>query len=365
LPNQSSAQVNSYASHPDITVLEESVDAHGVRENALNITAVNFWSDSTKTVDLITSNKKASVMVRQEAGTLSVAISDPTQANTGTISLEINAASSSVVYTDPGVDVIQLSPTIKLLVNVNGAKGQSFTAKFSVTEGAPVTPTSQATPVSVQNDCSIEFADVLPGSTFYTFVRTSACLNIISGYSCGGAGEPCGPGNSSYFRPSASVTRGQLAKMISISAGLNEDPGDQLFEDVRPDSSFYLYVQRMAYRGYIGGYACGSPDTPCGPQNLPYFLPGKEATREQIAKMVSNAYGLTGPAGNQMFADVRPDSPFYAWVQRLGEQNILAGYECGGSDEPCSSDNRPYFRPGNKATRGQLAKILTNLVTHK
>lgn len=365
LPNQGSAQVNSYASNPDITVLEESVDAHGVRENTLNITAVNFWSDGTRTVDLITSNRKASVLVRQDAGTLSVAISDPTQANTGTISLEINAAVSGVVHTDPGVDVIQLSPTIKMLVNVHGAKGQSFTAKFTVTGVTPVTPTSQPTPVSVQNDCSIEFADVLPGSTFYAFVHTSACLNIISGYPCGGASEPCDIGNNPYFRPNASVTRGQLAKMISISAGFNEAPGDQLFEDVRPDSSFYLYVQRMAQRGYISGYACGSPDAPCGPQNLPYFRPGKEASREQIAKMVSNAYGLTGPEGNQMFADVRPDSPFYAWVQRLGGQHILAGYECGGPDEPCDSDSRPYFRPASKATRGQLAKILTNLVMHK
>ena len=35
---------------------------------------------------------------------------------------------------------------------------------------------------------------------------------MISGYACGGAGEPC-PGL--YYRPVAPVTRGQTAKFIS------------------------------------------------------------------------------------------------------------------------------------------------------
>src|SRR4029078_10983667 len=35
------------------------------------------------------------------------------------------------------------------------------------------------------------FADVLPNTAFYTFVETAACKGILSGYACGGAGEPC------------------------------------------------------------------------------------------------------------------------------------------------------------------------------
>lgn len=38
----------------------------------------------------------------------------------------------------------------------------------------------------------------------------------------------------------------------------------------------------------------------------------------------------------------------------------MGGYPCGGPGEPCGSENRPYFRPYNSATRGQLSKIVSN-----
>ena len=42
------------------------------------------------------------------------------------------------------------------------------------------------------------FTDVPPGSTFYSYATCLACQGIISGYQCGGNGEPCGPGNNPY-----------------------------------------------------------------------------------------------------------------------------------------------------------------------
>lgn len=59
------------------------------------------------------------------------------------------------------------------------------------------------------------FEDVAPGSTFYDVVQRLTSRNIMSGYACGGAGEPCGSGNKPYFRPSANATRGQTAKVVS------------------------------------------------------------------------------------------------------------------------------------------------------
>ncbi|HMA33949.1 MAG TPA: S-layer homology domain-containing protein, partial [Chloroflexia bacterium] len=57
------------------------------------------------------------------------------------------------------------------------------------------------------------FEDVLPGTAFYTFVETAYCHGIISGYSCGGAGEPCDGTNRPYFRQYNAATRGQIAKI--------------------------------------------------------------------------------------------------------------------------------------------------------
>jgi hypothetical protein len=42
----------------------------------------------------------------------------------------------------------------------------------------------------------------------------------------------------------------------------------------------------------------------------------------------------------------------------MAGRGIIQGYPCGGPFEPCVAPaNRPYFRPQNPATRGQMAKI--------
>ena len=54
-----------------------------------------------------------------------------------------------------------------------------------------------------------------------------------------------------------------------------------------------------------------------------------------------------------------PGSTFYDFVGRLTARGVIGGYACGGPGEPCiAPENRPYFRPGNNATRGQLSKIV-------
>ncbi|MEO5953079.1 MAG: S-layer homology domain-containing protein, partial [Chloroflexia bacterium] len=60
-----------------------------------------------------------------------------------------------------------------------------------------------------------QFEDVLPGSTFYDFIWRLASRGVISGYVCGGVGEPCGIGNLPYFRPGANATRGQASKIVA------------------------------------------------------------------------------------------------------------------------------------------------------
>ena len=109
---------------------------------------------------------------------------------------------------------------------------------------------------------------------------------MVSGYPCGGAGEPCDPQNRPYFRPSNNVTRGQIAKIIANGSKFTDPVLGQTFEDVAPGTTFYEFVGRMASRSIINGYACGGPGEPCGPGNRPYFRPGANATRGQLSKMI-------------------------------------------------------------------------------
>ena len=192
------------------------------------------------------------------------------------------------------------------------------------------------------------FSDVPTDNTFYSYVQCMVCRGIVNGYSDG------------TFRPNNNITRGQLSKVVSNSAAFSEDPGPQRFEDIPVGSTFYDWVNRLAARGYIGGYACGGEGEPCGETNLPYFRPNSNATRGQITKIVSNAAGFNDDPAGQTFEDVAPGSAFYLWVERLASRGIMGGYACGSEGEPCGSDNRPYFRPGNNATRGQSSKVVAN-----
>lgn len=198
------------------------------------------------------------------------------------------------------------------------------------------------------NLCGVQYVDVPGNHAFYPFVRCLACRDIISGYSDG------------TFRPDSVVTRGQLAKIVSNAANLQDDPGAQIYEDVPPTNAFYQWINRLSRRGIMGGYNCGGPGEPCGAGNRPYFRPVASATRAQTAKIVSSAAGFAEPPTGQAFQDVPPAHAFYQWIQRLAARGIMGGYNCGGPGEPCGAGSRPYFRPNNLITRGQSAKIVSN-----
>jgi hypothetical protein len=189
------------------------------------------------------------------------------------------------------------------------------------------------------------------GSTFYDFVRCLACRNIVSGYSDG------------TFRPGNDITRGQIAKMVSNAAGYEDviPPDRQTFEDVPPDHTFWLWIERLVVHGVMGGYPCGEEGEPCNPPgNLPYFRPFANATRGQLGKIVANAAGVGGTPTGLYYTDVPEDNPFYLWIMRLTNLGVMGGYPCGGEGEPCDDANRPYFRAFANVTRGQASKIVAN-----
>ncbi len=246
------------------------------------------------------------------------------------------------------------SPTVTDTPTVTDPPTDTPTA----TRTPPVTPTATRTASPTPTECLLYFVDVPPDGAFYTYVRCLSCRGIVSGYPCGGPGEPC-PG--AYYRPGNNVTRGQTSKIVTLAAGFTDSVPNtqQTFTDVPPASTFWLYVERLSARGIIGGYPCGGTGEPCvAPTNRPYFRPNNNVTRGQLAKIVSGAAGYTETPTGQTFADVASGSTFYLAIERVASRGIVGGYPCGGVGEPCvAPTNRPYFRPNNNATRGQMAKI--------
>jgi hypothetical protein len=231
----------------------------------------------------------------------------------------------------------------------------------TVTPGTPQPTTTTGTPtqatatrtstVVTPTSCALQFGDVPPYNTFYSYVRCLVCRGIISGY------------NDGTFRPNNDITRGQIAKIVSQSAGFSDPAGSQIYEDVPPASPFYIWIQRLSNRGLVGGYPCGMvPEEPCvGPANRPYFRPNASATRGQLSKIVASARGLTINPTAETYQDVSSTHTFYVWIEQLSNLGVMGGYPCGTvPTEPCGTTNKPYFRPANNVTRGQASKIVAN-----
>jgi hypothetical protein len=191
------------------------------------------------------------------------------------------------------------------------------------------------------------FADVGPMDPFYSDIKCLTCNDVISGYANG------------TFQPGNQVTRGQLAKIVSNAAGYTGTPSGQTFADVLPDSPFYTYIERIASRGVVSGYACGVEGEPCDGQQRPYFRPGANMSRGQLAKVTSNARGYDDQVATsqQTFKDVPPGHTFWLYIERAAHRGVISGYACGGEGEPCPGS---YFRPQANVTRGQASKIVAN-----
>lgn len=130
LPGRNATRTGQYAAAPQVTVLANNGNVQAVAETTLGITAANFWTDTSQTIGGITSNKKASVLVRDDGTFIDVSVSDPTQLNTGTIALQISLNGGTLVSADSGVTVTQITPSIIMNVSTAGAGGKTFKARF-------------------------------------------------------------------------------------------------------------------------------------------------------------------------------------------------------------------------------------------
>jgi hypothetical protein len=121
------------------------------------------------------------------------------------------------------------------------------------------------------------------------------------------------------------------------------------FSDVCSGDWYYPYVMDLYNMGAVGGYTDGT------------FRPNNNITRAQVMKAIVLAYGLSAVIpGNATFADVPAGSTFYDYVETGAANGVASGYPCGAPSELCDSQHRPYFRPNNNVSRGQLAKMIAN-----
>jgi len=173
---------------------------------------------------------------------------------------------------------------------VSGYSDGTFRPNNQVTRGQLAKMVSNAAGFS-EAVSGQTFEDVPPTHTFYMWIERLTTRGYMTGYACtpSPGPEPCLPQGRPYFRPQANATRGQTAKIVANAAGFTEPPIGETFEDVKPTNTFYEFIQRLASRNVMQGYACGGPGEPCM-SGKPYFRPQNDVTRGQSAKIVANTF---------------------------------------------------------------------------
>jgi hypothetical protein len=136
------------------------------------------------------------------------------------------------------------------------------------------------------------YEDVPTTNAFYAWINRLSRRGHMGGYPCGTMpSEPCNTDNKPYFRPTASATRGQLAKIVASAAQITGTPTGQRYADVEPDSTFYVWIEQLSNLGVMSGYSCGTlPTEPCDEQRRAYFRPFNNVTRGQASKIVANTF---------------------------------------------------------------------------
>lgn len=150
LPETSAEETENYAQAPKVTILENSSEVQAVRHETLKITGINFWQEQGGSVDGITSDKAASVMLQEtEQGTVKVSVSDPTMKNKGNIQLTFEEEIADSIQLDENVTCEKTENGAVLTFAMAGTNGATSMAELQLVP--PVTPEIPQEPQKPEN----------------------------------------------------------------------------------------------------------------------------------------------------------------------------------------------------------------------
>lgn len=150
-----------------------------------------------------------------------------------------------------------------------------------------------------------------------------------------------------FFRPYEEISRQQFAVMLYRCLGLDGRAYEQNSLPFADKRSISAYAETAIKALYAQGILTGST----GSDGRLYFYPNRSLTRAQAAAMIGRTQAKGYAASSLTFTD-SAQIPSYAlpYIQTMTAQGIISGYADGS------------FKPSNNITRGQMAKILYNLM---
>lgn len=152
LPETSAEETENYAQAPKVTILENSSEVQAVRHETLKITGINFWQEQGGSIDGITSDKAASVMLQEtEQGTVKVSVSDPTMKNKGNVQLTLEEEIADCIQLDENVTCEKTENGAVLTFAMAGTNGAASMAELQLVPPVTPQPEEPETPQKPEN----------------------------------------------------------------------------------------------------------------------------------------------------------------------------------------------------------------------
>ena len=273
----------------------------------------------------VADNAVPSISLTPSGGTLTASISDAVDGvlPESAVSVTVDGAEQTFTY---NAETGALSTALvsdgrphRITVTARDASGNIGRASYDV-------------PVS--DDWTPVFTDT-QGYWAATYVDFLYDAGITTGYS------------DSTFRPNANISRQQFAVMLFRYLGLDGSQYESVTLPFADTASIGDYALTAVKALYTEGIINGST----GADGRLYFNPGSSLTRAQAAAMIGRTQEKGYATVELTFSDAA-SIPSYAayYIQTMAAQGVIGGYGDG------------TFRPNANITRGQMAKILYNLM---
>jgi hypothetical protein len=170
-------------------------------------------------------------------------------------------------------------------------------------------------------------------------IESLAAKGILSGFGDG------------TFKPTASLTRAELAKILVLSLGLEQDANAAAaFDDV---------ALNAWYRGYVGALVKSGITTGT---SASVFSPNQQVTRQELAVFFVRAFGLEA-----MAKQLSPDAPLsdLQEVADWAKYEVSFAFKIGFLKGVANSNGTFRFNPKQWTERQALARLGYEFVTHQ
>lgn len=172
----------------------------------------------------------------------------------------------------------------------------------------------------INASAAVSFKDVPQTHWAYQDIQALVEKGVLNGYSNG------------TFKPDQHVTRAQAAIILSAAADIKPiKPAKASYPDVPTNHWAFGSIEALKQAGVIHGKGNGM------------YGPDEVLTRGQMAKILTESFGLTAKSTNY-FNDVKQGDWMFTYVMALRDNGITVGFP---------QDNT--YRPDGLVTRAQMA----------